>query len=100
MKHFRVCFSRAATRDLQRLASFLRDRDSADARLVEPTLRAAVEALKKLPFLGRPARGQSDSSLRELLVPFGAAGYVLLYRVADGEVRVLAARHQLEGQYQ
>ncbi|MFT3712150.1 MAG: type II toxin-antitoxin system RelE/ParE family toxin [Archangium sp.] len=100
MKRYRVLFSRTASRDLQRLAAFLRSRDAADARLVEPTLRAAVEALKRLPFLGRVAANQTDPTLRELLIPFGATGYVLLYRVRTGEIRVLAVRHQLEGQYQ
>lgn len=100
MRRFRVVFSKTASRDLQRLASFLRERGAAEARLVEPTLRAAVDTLKRLPFLGRPALGQDDLSLRELLVPFGATGYVLLCRVANGEVRVLAARHQLQGRFQ
>lgn len=59
-------------------------------------IRDAVEVLKRLPFAG-PARHQKDASLRELVIPYGRTGYVVLYRVGPGAVvSVLAARHQLE----
>ncbi|MFP5404714.1 MAG: type II toxin-antitoxin system RelE/ParE family toxin, partial [Gammaproteobacteria bacterium] len=37
---------------------------------------------------------------RELIVPFGSGGYVLLFEIeADGWVTILAARHQREADY-
>jgi toxin ParE1/3/4 len=40
-----------------------------------------------------------EAEHRELLIPFGAAGYVLLYRVDGDDVLVLAVRHQKEVGY-
>ena len=38
--------------------------------------------------------------LRELLIPFGAAGIVLLFEIEDNEtVTILAVRHQREDDY-
>lgn len=38
--------------------------------------------------------------LRELIIPFGSAGYVALFEVdSDKTVSVLAVRHQLEEDY-
>ena len=38
--------------------------------------------------------------LRELLIPFGAAGFVALYEIKDAaNVTVLAVRHQLADDY-
>lgn len=38
--------------------------------------------------------------LRELLIPFGASGYVALFEIVNAEVvHVLAIRHQLEDDY-
>lgn len=67
---------------------------------MESGLRDAVEVLRRLPWVGRIAREQDDRTLRELLVPFGSTGYVILYRVGPGAlVSVLAARHQLEERF-
>jgi plasmid stabilization system protein ParE len=70
------------------------------SREAEPAIRDAVEVLKRLPFVGRAARQQNDLTLREVLVPFGSTGYVILYRIGPGRlVSVLAARHQLEERF-
>jgi hypothetical protein len=38
--------------------------------------------------------------LRELIIPFGSAGYVLLFEIGDAEsVTILAVRHQREDDY-
>jgi plasmid stabilization system protein ParE len=97
VRRYRVRFARAAQSDLERLAEFLVEQSPERAAEVEVAIRDAVEVLKRLPLVGRPALGQEDLTLRELLVPFGATGFVVLYRVGPGAlVSVLAARHQLE----
>ena len=46
---------------------------------------------------GRKNAAANDPRLRELLVPFGAAGYVVLFEIEDAQtVTVLAVRHQRE----
>lgn len=98
MRRYKVRFARAALEDLAELTEFLVGQDTNGGP--ELAIRDAVEVLKRLPFVGRPARQQDDSTLRELVVPFGRTGYVVLYRVGPGAlVSVLAAKHQLEERY-
>ena len=43
---------------------------------------------------------QASLFLRELLIPFGSAGYVALFEIEGGDlVTVLAVRHQREDDY-
>ncbi len=99
---FRVRLTRAAEADLNRLFDFVLERELArageDLELAEQALlaiRAGVATLKTSPFTCRKV-GQSPF-LRELVIPFGHAGYVALFEIVnDAEVVVSAVRHQLE----
>jgi plasmid stabilization system protein ParE len=54
--------------------------------------------LGRTPFIFRKAA--SSPFLRELIIPFGHAGYVVLYEVRDATtVDILAVRHQREDDY-
>jgi plasmid stabilization system protein ParE len=98
VRRYRVRFARAALEDLVELTEFLTVQGPGDD--VELAIRDAVEVVKRLPFVGRPAREQDEVTLRELIVPFGRTGYVVLYRVGPGaRVSVLAVRHQLEERF-
>ena len=57
-------------------------------------IQSAVENLAAHPLVGRRVEGD----LRELVISFGATGYIALYRfvVQQDQVRVLALRHQRE----
>lgn len=86
-------FTRTALEDLSRITEQLRE---------HKPLRQGARVLAQLPFVGRPAQGfaELDATLRELILPAGESGYVLLYRVGPGQlVSVLAARHQREEHY-
>jgi hypothetical protein len=51
---------------------------------------------EEFPFTCRKAATDSPF-LRELIIPFGATGYVALFEINDAEtVTVLAVRHQRE----
>jgi plasmid stabilization system protein ParE len=58
------------------------------------TIRSAVAALATHPLVGRRVAGD----LRELVVSYGATGYIAMYRfdIRRDQVRVLALRHQRE----
>lgn len=100
MRRYRIRFARSALKDLSRLTEYLVENSPDRARHAVPIIRDAVEVLRRLPWVGRIALEQSDRTLRELLVPFGSTGYVLLYRVGPASVvTVLAARHQLEERF-
>jgi plasmid stabilization system protein ParE len=102
---YAVEFAPEARADLHRLYAFLLDRANAleELELAERALTAietAIDAhLSKTPFIFRKA-GNGHGLRRELIIPFGATGYVALYEIAQpGKVIVLAVRHQLEEDY-
>ena len=101
---FAVRYTQSARDDLLRLFDFLLDRaqtveDFDAAHLAVDTVEAAIDAhLSRTPFIFRKV-GPSPF-LRELVIPFRSAGYVVLYQVEDGStVSVLAVRHQREDDY-
>lgn len=57
-------------------------------------IRSAIENLATHPLIGRRVEGD----LRELVISYGATGYIALYRfdIQRDQVRVLALRHQRE----
>jgi len=102
---FSVEFAPQAREDLLRLFQYLLDRaasledfDVADRALA--AIEAAAEVhLARSPFIYRKAE-RGSGLRRELVVPFGASGYVLLYEITGpAKVLVLAVRHQLEQDY-
>ncbi|MDB5936201.1 MAG: Plasmid stabilization system [Massilia sp.] len=55
--------------------------------------------LKDFPFTCRKASPESPF-LRELVIPFGSTGYVVLFEIEDATtVTILAVRHQREDDY-
>lgn len=100
---FRVRFTREAEDDLLRLYRFLLDRDASDWSVAERALEAishAIEGLSRSPFSYRKASGGENERLRELIIPFGASGYVALFEIEGHDVvTILAVRHQHEDDY-
>ena len=105
---FRVRFTPDAQADLDRLYDFILTRDSTDASdagdwaIAERALdaiRNAIALLESSPFSCRKAAA-GNSFLRELVIAFGASGYVALFEIEDARtVTVLAVRHQREDDY-
>ena len=99
---FHVRFTDEALDDLQRLYAFQLERSGGDWRQAEAAIEAIRRGLAMLetsPFACRRAP-TGDPLLRELLIGFGATGYVLLFDIGgESFVTVLAARHQREEDY-
>ena len=99
---YRVRFTEEAQADLLRLYAFILERDATDWQLAERALeaiRAGMHLLEQNPFTCRKT-GTDSPFLRELVIPFGAAGYVALFEIENTEtVTVLAVRHQRESDY-
>ena len=92
-------FAKTAREDLERLYRFLGERDipKADAALI--ALEKAWDLLRIFPFSARKA-DDANAFLRELVIPFGSAGYVALYEIDDGHtITILAVRHQRDDDY-
>lgn len=87
-----------ATAGLERLYSFLAEKNEEAARAAIRAIRDKAILLENFPNAGRPA-DDLEPEQRELLIPFGVSGYVLLYRVEKNKVYILAVRHQKEVGY-
>lgn len=99
---YRVRFTEAAETDLLRLYEFILSKDKTDCSLASRALEAIKNGIKSQelsPFSYRKA-SPGNPFLRELIIPFGASGYVALFEI-EGEqtVTILAVRHQLEEDY-
>lgn len=98
---YRVRFTLEAEGDLERLFDFLLEQDLGVAEQAEAAIYKAFELLEYFPFTCRKAVENIGSpSLRELLIPFGGAGYVALFSIDDDKtVTIVAVRHQREDDY-
>lgn len=96
--NFQVRFTPEALEDLVRLFEFHAELDLELARRSSSAIRRAIGVLEEFPFNGRKIDHQQPF-LRELLIPFGSAGYVALFEIEEVFVTVLAVRHQRESDY-
>lgn len=101
---YQIRFTQHATDDLERLYDFIIERElgrSDDLAVAERALQAietAIALLSFSPFTCRKAG--NDPFIRELVIPFGASGYVALFEIeASDSVVIAAVRHQREDDY-
>ena len=101
MNRFKVRFTPDAEADLLRLFDFLLEQDIAAAEKARAAIAKAIELLEVFPFTCRKALGgDGNPFLRELIIPFGASGYVALFEIENRDtVTILALRHQREEDY-
>jgi len=96
---FKVRYTRAAREDLQQLYAYQLRYSIQSARRARDTIAKGTEVLREFPFTCRKA-DPDNPFLRELVIPFGSAGYVALFKIDDKEtVTILAVRHQREDDY-
>ena len=99
MKHYKVRFTLQAEDVLLRLYDFLIQIDVTAAERALDAIKGGVELLRFSPFSCRKAL-PDNPFLRELVIPFGSAGYVALFEIESGTtVNILAVRHQREEDY-
>lgn len=102
---YRVLFSEAAALDLGQLFDFALQREldseTGDLDIPERAVQAiknGVAFLESSPFACRKAG--NSSFIRELIIPFGSAGYVALFEIVDSSTVIIGAiRHQREDDY-
>lgn len=92
-----VVYSRNSLANLERLYRFLAEKNPGAAARAIRTIREKIKFLARHPRLGRIDSERPE--YRELLIPFGDAGYVARYRLDDKTVVVLAVRHAREAGY-
>ncbi len=91
--------------DLQRLEDFAIERELASEIPDWTTPQRALDAISQgmrllswSPYSCRKAELGNGRS-RELIVPFGVAGYIVLFEIVGDDVIVGAVRHQREEDY-
>jgi plasmid stabilization system protein ParE len=89
-----ILLSADAVDDVERLRSFL-DRNNPDAaRRALVSIWSAIERLRELPELGMPT---DDSDIRQIVVRFGASGYIVRYAaLPDGNILITRIWHGRE----
>ena len=97
MPHIRL--SARAQSDLSRLHAFTAEKDPNVAKRALIAIREAFTQLKHTPMIGRPV--ENHDNLRELVIDFGASGYLAMYRLETSldAVTILAIKHQREDDY-
>ncbi len=93
-----VKWTENASLGLARAYRFLAERNEEAAVAALKTIREKALLLEHFPNAGRPT-AKLDPEHRELIVPFGASGYVLIYEVREDFVFILAVKHQKEASY-
>lgn len=94
----RVIWTPEALADLERSYLFLLEKDAEAAVKALESIDNGSLILERFPEAGRPAL-DLEPEHRELLIPFGVSGYLLLYRIENSLVYILAVRHQKEAGY-
>jgi plasmid stabilization system protein ParE len=89
-----VVYSERALDHIERAFDYLAEQNPDAAIGAVAAIRTAVDNLAIHPLIGRRIAGD----VRELVISYGATGYIALYRfvVRRDEVRILALRHQRE----
>lgn len=90
-----IHFSPDAAADLERVREFL-DRNSPEAaKRALRVIFATLEKLESFPDLGRPTE---DADIRQIVIRFGAAGYIVRYTILleNGDILVLRLWHGRE----
>jgi plasmid stabilization system protein ParE len=84
----KVKFLHAAYRDIERLHEFLESKNPDAADRASGALFEAAASLENAPKKGRPISGD----LRDYIVPFGNAAYIMRYRLDERRQLVLITR--------
>lgn len=96
---YQVRYTKAAKEDIVQLYGFLVEQDIAAARKALAAIEKGVEFLQDFPFTCRKAAPENPL-IREMIISFGARGYVVLFEIENNEtVTILAVRHQREDDY-
>lgn len=96
---YQVRYTMGARDDLVRLYGCLVEQDIVAARKALDAIRKGSEFLQDFPFTWRKATPE-DPLLREMIISFGAWGYVVLFDIEDSKTLTISAvRHQREDDY-
>lgn len=92
----RLIITQGATQGLERCRQFLAEKNPQAAVRAAQVISHSLSLIEQQPNAGKPL--DESPELRELIIPFGDAGYSALYRfeAVDDSIYLLAFKHQKE----
>ncbi len=87
----------SAVNDIVRLRQFIARENLGAAQRAALAIKEAAQRLQEQPAIGRPIKDLPD--YRDLLIRFGAAGYVLRYRIHLDTLYIVHIRHYREADF-
>ena len=84
-----ILLSHDAVEDIERLRSFLDQNNPDAARRALATIWTAINRLPEFPELGMSTE---DADIRQIVVRFGASGYIVRYAVLREDGNILITR--------
>jgi toxin ParE1/3/4 len=84
-----IFFSPEAAADAERVREFLDINNPEAAKRALRTIFAALGRAEEFPDLGRPTE---DADIRQIVIPFGAAGYIVRYTILPDSADMLVLR--------
>jgi toxin ParE1/3/4 len=84
-----IVFSPAAVEDIERLRGFLEQKSPVAAQRAMAAILIAIERLTEFPNLGMST---GDVDIRQIVVRFGASGYIVRYAVMAESEDILITR--------
>ncbi|AXV14672.1 plasmid stabilization protein [Neorhizobium sp. SOG26] len=94
-----IRLTKRAREDIHRLYGFLLRQDRSAAQRAYLSLEKGIAAISEFPFSYRKVDAE-NAFLREMLIPFGNSGYVVLFEIEENQnITILAVRHQREDDY-
>jgi toxin ParE1/3/4 len=84
-----ILLSPDAVEDVERLRLFLDQHNPSAAQRALASIWRAIERLQEFPDLGMPT---ADAELRQIVVRFGASGYIVRYAVLAETQDILITR--------
>jgi plasmid stabilization system protein ParE len=87
----RIEWHTSAIEDLQRLRDFIRPHNKEAAQRAVRLIRSALTPVELNPRIGKPVDDLPD--FHDLVIPFGASGYVIRYRIQGDTALIIAVKH-------
>jgi plasmid stabilization system protein ParE len=88
-----ILLSPEAVEDVERLRSFLDQNNPDAARRALASIWTAIDRLQEGGDLGMPT---ADAGIRQLVVRFGASGYIVRYAALSGDILITRIWHGRE----
>jgi plasmid stabilization system protein ParE len=84
-----ILLSPDAAQDVERLQAFLDQNNPDAAHRALALIWTAIERLQEFPAMGMPTK---DAGIRQIVVRFGASGYIVRYNVRSETNDILITR--------